>query len=123
MRSFLLLPAVALLSACALPGAAPLARPDHVSLLENQLTVVLTDGSRCGANSAAMPSGMLEGCSTAYDYAVEMKRPVWVQGAEAFLEPYAVITLTRQEDGRRFVFETPKAGEDKPVPNYGTTSQ
>ncbi|MGD9919307.1 MAG: hypothetical protein AB7U46_14925 [Paenirhodobacter sp.] len=97
---------LALLSACMAP-AAP-GNPDRVSLHGDTLAVHLYGGESCTADIKAAPSGRLAGCAGPLDYAVEVKHPTWVKGAEQILEPYATITLTRPSDGRRWVWQTPQ---------------
>lgn len=107
------------LSACA-SLAVPAPNPERISLLSDRLTVHFTDGTRCTADVAAAPSGNLAGCAVAMDYDVAVHHPIWVPGAEAMMEPYATVTLTRRADGRRFTWQTPRGGDLHPAPNYGS---
>lgn len=108
MRSVFPLLAVIGLAACA--GPLPPSNPDRVTLLSDTLAVHFNDGSVCRANIKAAPSGRLPDCAQAMDYTVVVKHPIWVKGAETFMEPYADITLTRPSDGRHWTVETPQTG-------------
>lgn len=116
MRSALPLFALIGLAACAQP--LPPSNPDHVTLLSDTLAVHFNDGSVCRADIKATPSGRLPDCAQAMDYSVVVKHPIWVKGAESFMEPYADITLTRPADGRRWRLQTPQTGvgpKDRPA--------
>lgn len=118
MRLLTLLPAALILSACATMPA-PQPNPERIDLLSNRLTVHFSDGSRCSADIAAAPSGRLSSCAVAMDYSVTIRHKIYVPGAEALMEPYATVRLTRASDGRVFDWATPGGGEDKPPVNFG----
>ncbi|WP_444455121.1 hypothetical protein ACTTAI_07265 [Rhodobacter capsulatus] len=122
MRFAFQLPAALALSACAslaVPVTAPEPNPERIDLLANRLTVHFSDGSRCSADIAAAPSGTLPGCAVAMDYSVTIRHKIHVPGAEALMEPYASVRLTRSSDGHVFDWVTPDGGEDKQPANFG----
>lgn len=96
--------------------------PMAVSLLETTLTVHFADGVVCRADVGTVPAGQLAGCAYPLDYAVEVHHAPWLKGAEAFFEPYADVTLTRPETGRRWHWKTPQGDAKHPEPNYGTVA-
>ncbi|PYF10272.1 hypothetical protein C8J30_10581 [Rhodobacter viridis] len=118
MRFAVLLPAALALSACAaLPAPEP--NPERIDLLSNRLTVHFSDGSRCAADIAAAPSGTLPGCAVAMAYSVTIRHKIHVPGAEALMEPYATVRLTRSSDGHVFDWVTPEGGADRQSANFG----
>ena len=110
-----LLPTALLLAALVLAGCAALplgpANPDRVSLLQDRLSVHFFDGTACHADIGLAASGRLPDCPQPMDYAVVVHHPVRVSGAEAFLEPYATITLTRPDTGRSWRWQTPQEAD------------
>ena len=117
MRLPTLLFALLALSACAAPPPQP--NPARIDLLSDRLTVHFSDGSRCSADIAAAPSGRLPGCAVAMDYSVQIRHKIHVPGAEALIEPYATVRLTRPSDGRVFDWATPEGGDGSRPVNYG----
>ncbi|HEY0214391.1 MAG TPA: hypothetical protein VGC40_12500 [Paenirhodobacter sp.] len=95
------------LTACA---AQHLPDPDRISLNTQRLKVYFRDGTTCAADLTVAKAGRLPDCAQAVDYIVDIRHPPIVAGTalEPMFQPYATVTLTRPQDGRDWVWTTPR---------------